>query len=181
MVLLAWNFFRVLGRCCDGKGLQDFASILSPCFPCAVPILKWGPHLAQWSLAAAFCQGTCATKLSQKRLVFISPSACSRLRDQRLLPIQPHQRQARWPQLQVAASDSSLLPWSGSVLRSSRDSVFVFLDFDGAVSSSFLPHIKETKRVDSNWPGAILQSWSTPATATSLAPCLLLLRTGTRS
>ena len=43
MVLLAWNFFRVLGRCCDGKGLQDFATILVPCFPCAVPDSDVGP------------------------------------------------------------------------------------------------------------------------------------------
>ena len=43
MVLLAWNFFRVLGRCCDGKGLQDFAAILFPCFLCAVPDSDVGP------------------------------------------------------------------------------------------------------------------------------------------
>ena len=181
MVLLAWIFFRVLGRCSDGIGLQDFATILVPCFPCAVPDSTWGPHPAQWSLHAAFCQGTSPhsdSSLSLHRLAAAcgtkdccQPSHTSDKQDG------PSPKQGH--QILLSSATASVLAFGTFCFFIFPTSFPVYhtlkITICGTDSDGFPLNI--INQPLGRKPGIL--GW-TPDTATSLASCSLL-RTGTRS
>ena len=185
MVLLAWIFFRVLGRCCDGKGLQDFATILFPCFPCAVPDSDVGPTPRPMVPPCCFLPRDLRHTATRLYLsIGLQPPAGPKTAANPATPATS----------KMAPAPSSGIRFCSVVVPLPvclRSEHFVFLFFRPPFQFTTHSRSQSVERTPTvfllqhHQPGPLggqrgIVGW-TPDTATSLASCSLLSRTGTRS